>query len=180
MLASVTRDQSSRRRAPKAASSQKPNQPYTACNPSASTSRGVVRIPCPVVVAASSPTSKRQLAVLQRFGSKGRHSHAQPARLRYADLCPAWPDDHHSALDARFHLDPSGSISSLTTSRRSRQVISAPHLPWLSDPQTAETASQCPLTYRSLSKVIKYLRSLLIAVFRRQILHVAVSTYLLQ
>ena len=70
MLTSVTRDQSSRRRALKAASSLKPNQyPYTACNPSASYSRGIVRILCPVVVVASSPPSEPQLAALQRFNS---------------------------------------------------------------------------------------------------------------
>ena len=49
MLRSVTRDQSSRRRALKAASSHKHNQcPYTACNPSASYTRGMVRILCAV------------------------------------------------------------------------------------------------------------------------------------
>ena len=47
MLTSVTQDQSSRRRALKAASSHKPNQyPYTAGIPSPSYSRGIVRIPC--------------------------------------------------------------------------------------------------------------------------------------
>ena len=80
MLTSVTRDQSSRRRALKAASSHKPNQyPYTVRNPSASYSRCIVRILCPVVVVASSPTFEPQLASLQRLKSTCCQSHDQPA-----------------------------------------------------------------------------------------------------
>ena len=86
-LTSVTRDQSSPRRALKAASSHKPNPyPYTACNPSALYSRGTVRILCPVVVVAFSPPSEPQLAALQRFNSTCCQSHAHPAHLRYAVL----------------------------------------------------------------------------------------------
>ena len=117
MLTSVTRDQSSRRLALKAASSHKPKQyPYTACNPSALFSRGFVRILCPVVVVASSPSSEPQLAAHSCFESAGCQNHAQPARLRYADLGSSQPNDHHRALD---DLDPPGSISRSTVSRRS-------------------------------------------------------------
>ena len=134
MLTSVTRDQSSRRRALKAASSHKPNQcPYTACNPSASFTRGMVRILCPVVVVASSPPSEQQLAALQRFNSTCCQRHGKPAHLSYAVLGSSWPNDHRQALDA---LDSLGSMSRSIVSRSSCQaqwaVIFAPHSPRLS------------------------------------------------
>ena len=116
-LTSVARDQSSRRRALKAATSHKPNlYPYAACNPSALYSRGIVRIICPVVVVASIPPSEPQLAALQRFNSTCCQSHAQPAHLRYAVLRRSRPNDHHRALDARFHLDPPGSFKTFLSS----------------------------------------------------------------
>ena len=37
----------------------------------------------------------------------------------------SWPNDHHRALDARFHLDPPGSMSRSRVSRRSRQALCA-------------------------------------------------------
>ena len=81
MLTSVTRDQTNRRREPTQYS-------YTACNPSASYSRGIFRNLCPVVVVASSPPSEPQLAALHRFNSTCCQSHAQPAHLKYAVLGP--------------------------------------------------------------------------------------------
>ena len=81
--------------------------------------RGTVHVLCPIVVVASSPTSKLQLAALQRFKSTCCQSHAQPPHLRNADLHPSRPNDQHRAIDARFHLDPPGSISRSVVSRRS-------------------------------------------------------------
>ena len=161
MLTSVTRDQSSRRRALKAASSHKPDQyPYTVCKQSASYFMGFVRIPCPVVVVASSPTFEPQLAALQRLKSTCGQSHAQPTHLRCAVLGPSQPNEHHRALDVRFHLDPPGSISRSTVSRRSCQAqwgcdLRTAFTTAVWPPLAAETASPCPPVYRSLSKVIK-------------------------
>ena len=95
MLTSVTRDRSSRRRALKAASRTPNHYPYTACNPGASDCGGIVRISCPVIVVASSPTFDPQLAALQRFKSTCCQSHAQPAHLRYADLVNRSPHRAH-------------------------------------------------------------------------------------
>ena len=79
-------------------------------SPNSAYFRGIARIPCSVAV-ASSPFSKLQLAVLPPL-VPSRRSRAQLAHLRYADLDPSWPSDHHGTLvDARVHMGPPGSCS---------------------------------------------------------------------
>ena len=154
VLTSVTRDQSSRRRALKAASFQKPNQyPYTACNPSASYSRDIVRILCPVVVVASSPPSEPQLAALQRLNSTCCKSHTQPALLKYADLGPSRPDDQLSTLDsylesARLDIPLRGFKTFWSNSMGCDLRTAFTTAVWPS--LAVETASPCPLVHRSL------------------------------
>ena len=127
--------------------------PYTSCNPSASYSSGIVRILCAVVVVASSPTSNRQLAVFPRHESMGRQSHAQPTRLRFADLGPLGQTTI-TELSTLAYLDPSP-----TCPRRFRQAqwtdLSTVFAAAVRPPLAAETASLCPLVNRTLTTVIK-------------------------
>ena len=78
----------SSRRALNAASSHKPNQdPYTACNPSASYSRGVVCILCPVVVVAPPLRHPNRNSLL--FSVSIRRVVRAPLNQR-SSTCPGW------------------------------------------------------------------------------------------
>ena len=189
MLTSVTRDQSSRRRAMKAASSHKPNQcPAHKLQPK----RVVLQrycshplsSPCCSILSAIRTTTRCspafQFDVLpgQRSTSERIEGMLFSARSR--------PNDHHRALDARIHLDSARLdilLHSFWTFLSSsmgfdlRTAFTADVWPSL----VVETASPGPLVYRSLSQVSHQdHQSLFIVVFRRQIAHVAVCANLLQ
>ena len=117
-----------------------------------------------------------------------RRSRAQLAHLRYADLGPSRPSDHHGALvDARVHLGPPGSICHPTVSTRFRQaqwivlsLFSSPHSPRRSGPHWPPRLRPASSGKSQSSQRHQDSQPVFVVMFRRQIAHVAVSADLLQ